>query len=142
MIIFIKIILIEDDYLQFGFVSICIGTVEKPQCVICQIVLSADSMRPNKLKAHFENVHPTYQGKNIIFFHGMHYVLSMPHFKAGYSYVEACDKLGAFSDKLKLWKKRVQRGKLEHFHNLKNFIDAESINVLFNLLLSNILTSC
>ena len=39
---------------------------------------------------------------------------------------EACDKLGAFSDKLKLWKRRVQRGQLEHFHNLKNFIDAES----------------
>ena len=61
----------QDDYLQFGFVSICIRTVEKPQCVICQKVLGADSMRPNKLKAHFENVHPTYQGKDISFFHGL-----------------------------------------------------------------------
>ena len=26
----------QDDYLQFGFVSICIGTVEKPQFAICQ----------------------------------------------------------------------------------------------------------
>ena len=61
----------QDDYLQFGFVSICIGTVEKPQCVICQKLLGPDSMRPNKLKAHFGNVHPTYQGKNISFFHGL-----------------------------------------------------------------------
>ena len=61
----------QDDYLQFGFVSICIGTVEKPQCVICQKVLSADCMRPNKLKAHLENVHPTYQGKDNSFFHGL-----------------------------------------------------------------------
>ena len=28
-------------------------------------------MRPNKLKAHFENVYPTYQGKDISFFHGL-----------------------------------------------------------------------
>ena len=34
----------QDDYLQFGFVSICIGTVEKPQCVIFQKVLGPDSM--------------------------------------------------------------------------------------------------
>ena len=40
---------------------------------------------------------------------------------------EACDKLSAFSEKLKLWKRRVQRGQLEHFHNHKNFIEAESI---------------
>ena len=41
--------------------------------------------------------------------------------------LEACDKLGA----LKLWERRVQRGQLEHFHNLKNFIDAESIECTF-----------
>ena len=44
---------------------------------------------------------------------------------------EACDKLCAFSEKLKLWKRRVQCGQLEHFHNLKNFIDAESIGCTF-----------
>ena len=45
---------------------------------------------------------------------------------------EACDKLGAFSDKLKFWKRRVQRVQLEHFHNLKNFIDAESSECTFH----------
>ena len=44
---------------------------------------------------------------------------------------EACDRLGAFSDKLKLWKRRVQRGQLKHFHNFKNLIDAESIECTF-----------
>ena len=44
---------------------------------------------------------------------------------------EACDKLCAFSEKLKLWKRRVQCGQLEHFHNLRNFIDAESIECTF-----------
>ena len=44
---------------------------------------------------------------------------------------QAIDLLGAFSDKFKLWKRRVQRGQLEHFHNLKNFIDAESIECTF-----------
>ena len=44
---------------------------------------------------------------------------------------EACDKLCAFSEKLKLWKRRVQCGQLEHFHYLKNFIDAESIECTF-----------
>ena len=34
-------------------------------------MLGADSMRPNKLKAHFEKVHPTYQDKDISFFHGL-----------------------------------------------------------------------
>ena len=34
----------QDDYLQFGFARICIGTVEKPQCVIRQKVFGADSV--------------------------------------------------------------------------------------------------
>ena len=45
---------------------------------------------------------------------------------------EACDKLGAFSDNLKLWKIRVQRGQLEYFHNLKNFIDEEYRDCTFH----------
>ena len=44
---------------------------------------------------------------------------------------EACDQLCAFPEKLKLWKRRVQCGQLENFHNLKNFIDAESIECAF-----------
>ena len=45
---------------------------------------------------------------------------------------EACDKLGAFSDKLKIWRRRVQRGQMEHFHKLKNFIEAESSECTFH----------
>ena len=40
---------------------------------------------------------------------------------------EACNKLCAFPEKIKLWKIRVQRGQLEHFYNFKNFIEAEFI---------------
>ena len=34
---------------------------------------------------------------------------------------EACEQLGAYSNKLKLWKRRVKRGQLEHLHNFKIF---------------------
>ena len=55
----------NDDYLKLGFTSITIGGIQKPQCVICHKVLTADSMRPNKLKAHLESVHPTYVHKGL-----------------------------------------------------------------------------
>ena len=52
---------------------------------------------------------------------------------------EACDKLGAFSDN---FGKEGYNGSTGTFHNLKNFIDAESIECTFSLLIPNILTSC
>ena len=55
----------NDNYLELGFTSITIGGIQKPQCVICHKVLTADSMRPNKLKAHLESVHPTYVHKDL-----------------------------------------------------------------------------
>ena len=49
----------SDDYLKFGFTSIVTESIEKPQCVICLKVLSAESMNPFQLKRHFENIqHP------------------------------------------------------------------------------------
>ena len=50
----------SDDYLQLGFTSITMEGIQQPQSVICHKVLSADSMKPNKLKGHLESVHPTY----------------------------------------------------------------------------------
>ena len=38
------------DYLKFGFTSIIIGGIEKPQCVLCLKVLSAESMNRFNLK--------------------------------------------------------------------------------------------
>ena len=56
------------NYLKFGFTSIIIGGIEKPQCVLCLKVLSAESMKPFKLKRHFEKEHPTYNNRDISFF--------------------------------------------------------------------------
>ena len=36
----------SDNYLQFGFASLVTDGIEKPQCVICLKVLSAESMKP------------------------------------------------------------------------------------------------
>ena len=51
----------SDNYLQFGFTSLVTDGIEKPQCVICLKVLSAESMKPFQLKRHFEKEHPTYK---------------------------------------------------------------------------------
>ena len=47
----------SDDYLKFGFTSIVTEGIEKPQCVICLKVLSAESMKPFQLRRHFEKEH-------------------------------------------------------------------------------------
>ena len=56
------------DYMKFGFTNIIIGGIEKPQCVLCLKVLSAESMKPFQLKRHFEKEHPTYSDRDISFF--------------------------------------------------------------------------
>ena len=55
-------------FLKFGFTSFIDKSVEKPQCVICHKVLSAESMKPSKLKEHFERCHSELIGKEIEFF--------------------------------------------------------------------------
>ena len=56
----------DDSYLQYGFTSIVVNNEERPQCVLCNNVLSNDSMRSAKLKQHLHNVHPhsKYKEKN------------------------------------------------------------------------------
>ena len=41
---------------------------EKPECVICLKVLSAEFMKPFQLKRHFEKKHPTYKDRDVSFF--------------------------------------------------------------------------
>lgn len=48
-----------------------IGDTERPQCVLCNKVLGADSMRPNKMKTHLSNVHPALAGKDTAYFQRM-----------------------------------------------------------------------
>ncbi|XP_053431246.1 protein ZBED8-like isoform X2 [Nycticebus coucang] len=55
----------SEDFLQYGFTSIITAGIEKPQCVICCEVLSAESMKPNKLKRHFDSKHPSFASKDI-----------------------------------------------------------------------------
>ena len=58
----------DESYNQFDFTSVIIHSEEKPQCVLCNKVLSNDSMRPAKLKQHLENVHPQHINKNKTYF--------------------------------------------------------------------------
>ncbi|KAE9537017.1 hypothetical protein AGLY_006824 [Aphis glycines] len=48
---------------------------KKPQCVICNKVLSNDSMRPTKLKQHLENVHPQHKDSTGLFQENNHKVI-------------------------------------------------------------------
>jgi hypothetical protein len=58
----------NDDFLRYGFTSIVTAGIEKPQCVICNEVLSAESMKPNKLKRHFDSKHLSFADKDIHYF--------------------------------------------------------------------------
>ena len=58
----------DKSYIQFGFAPVLIHSEEKPQCVLCNKVLSNDSMRPEKLKQHLENVHPQHINKDKTYF--------------------------------------------------------------------------
>ncbi|GFT05923.1 SCAN domain-containing protein 3 [Trichonephila clavipes] len=47
----------SQEYLNFGFTITEVNGEEKPLCVIFSKILAADSMKPNKLKRHFETLH-------------------------------------------------------------------------------------
>ncbi|GFY22984.1 zinc finger BED domain-containing protein 5 [Trichonephila clavipes] len=51
----------SQEYLNFGFTITEVNGEEKPLCVICSKILAADSMKPNKLKRHFETLHASYE---------------------------------------------------------------------------------
>ncbi|GFX51715.1 protein FAM200B [Trichonephila clavipes] len=58
----------SQEYLNFGFTITEVNGEEKPLCVICSKILAADSMKPNKLKRHFETLHGEYINKPREFF--------------------------------------------------------------------------
>ena len=59
----------SECYLNIGFTTV-LGNdgSEKPQCVLCHAVLSAESMKPSKLKRHLETKHPEHAKKDVDFF--------------------------------------------------------------------------
>ena len=56
-----------DEYIKFGFTSLLRNGVEKPQCVLCNAVLSAESMKPFQLKRHLKTKHPQHAEKDVAF---------------------------------------------------------------------------
>lgn len=55
--------LYNDSYLKYGFISLD----DKPQCVVCFQVLSAESMKPSKLVRHLETKHSSLKSKPLEF---------------------------------------------------------------------------
>ena len=55
-------------YDESYFTSVVVNNEERPQCVLCNKVLSNDSMRPAKLKQHLHNVHPHSKDKEKTYF--------------------------------------------------------------------------
>ena len=57
-----------DEYLSCGF--ICRGSEDeqKPQCVFCSEILSNESMKPAKLRRHFETKHKEHTNKSVEYF--------------------------------------------------------------------------
>ena len=45
-----------------------VGDISRPQCILCDKILSNKSMRPSKLKYHLENVHKEHKDKDEAFF--------------------------------------------------------------------------
>ena len=58
----------SDEFLKYSFTSIVVAGIEKPQCVICNDVLSAELMKPNKLKRHFDTKHQNFSDKDVQYF--------------------------------------------------------------------------
>ncbi|XP_064485888.1 SCAN domain-containing protein 3-like [Ornithodoros turicata] len=58
----------NESYIQCGFTCTVINGEQRPQCVVCNKVLSNDSMRPTKLKEHLHSVHPQHSDKEKCFF--------------------------------------------------------------------------
>jgi len=86
----------KEAFLQWGFTNILDRNVEKPQCVLCNKVLNTESMKPSKLKEHFERVHKEFADKDIDFFKRKESFLKSMRFdstgnmqKANESYLQA-----------------------------------------------------
>ena len=58
----------SEEFLKNGFTFIVEAGIEKPQCVICNEIMSAEKMKPNKMKRHFDAKHPNFAGKDVQYF--------------------------------------------------------------------------
>lgn len=58
----------DESYLQFGFTWTGNFNEPNPQCVICNEVLSQNSMKPSLLKRHFETKHAVLKDKPLSYF--------------------------------------------------------------------------
>jgi hypothetical protein len=58
----------DENYLSLGFTKTNINSEKRPQCVVSLIILSSDSMKPNKLKRHLETTHAELVNKPKEFF--------------------------------------------------------------------------
>ena len=52
----------DEDYLQYGFIE-SVSNPGRPQCMICNKVLSNEAMKPTKLKRHLTKQHAEVQHK-------------------------------------------------------------------------------
>ena len=58
----------SEEFLRYGFTFIVEAGIEKPQCVICNEIMSAESMKPNEMKRHFDAKHSNFAGKDVQYF--------------------------------------------------------------------------
>ena len=64
-----------EDYINYGLTFIQNSGIQTPQCVVCNETLSAESMKPSKLKRYLETRHPEHSSKDPSFFKRMETVL-------------------------------------------------------------------
>ena len=57
-----------EELLKLGITFIVEAGIEKPQCVIFSEIMSAESMKPNKIKLHFDAKHLSFTGKDVQYF--------------------------------------------------------------------------
>lgn len=58
----------DDSFLKYGFTWTGNEDEPKAQCVMCQAVLSNESLKPNKLQRHLHTKHPETKDKTVDFF--------------------------------------------------------------------------
>ena len=45
----------KEEYSQFGFTATRVDGVEKPQCILCDVVFCNLNLKPSKLSEHLQN---------------------------------------------------------------------------------------
>ena len=47
----------KEEYSKFGFTATTVAGVEKPQCILCDVLFCNANLKPSKLSEHFRNKH-------------------------------------------------------------------------------------